>query len=109
MKFETRLEGAPYVFLNELREANLLRIAQEALGTNAVRHSGADRISVRLAYQAASVVLEVEDNGCGMSEPGGTGFGVEGIRERVRQIGGQVDIRTQPDHGTRVVVIVPVA
>jgi signal transduction histidine kinase len=107
VKFETRLEGAPYV-LNELREANLLRIAQEAL-TNAVRHSGADRIGVRLAYQAASVVLEVEDNGCGMSEPGGTGFGVAGIRERVRQIGGQVDIRTQPDHGTRVVVIVPVA
>ena len=37
----------------------------------------------------------------------GAGFGVEGIRERVRQIGGQLDIRTQPDRGTRMVVIVP--
>lgn len=105
LKLETRLEGAPHD-LSELREANLLRIAQEAL-TNAVRHSGADHISVRLAYQAAAVVLEIEDNGRGMGEAGSAGFGVEGIRERIRQIGGQIDIRTQPERGTRVVVIVP--
>ncbi len=37
----------------------------------------------------------------------GRGFGVEGIQERVRQLGGQLDIRTQPDRGTRFVVIVP--
>jgi signal transduction histidine kinase len=105
VKFEARLEGAPHAF-DELKEANLVRIAQEAL-TNAVRHSGASQISVRLAYHAAAVVLEAEDNGRGMGEPGGTGFGVEGIRERVRQMGGQIDIRTQPERGTRLVVIVP--
>jgi signal transduction histidine kinase len=105
VKFETRLEGAPYP-LTEPREVNLLRIAQEAL-TNAVRHSGADRIGVRLAYQPASTVLEIEDNGRGMGDQAGSGFGVEGIQERVRQLGGQLDIRTRLDRGTRVVVIVP--
>ena len=105
VKVETKLEGAPLP-LSEHREANLLRIAQEAM-TNAVRHAGASRIGVRLAYQAGSVILEVEDDGRGMSDPGPTGFGVEGMRERARQIGGQIDIRGQPGRGTRVVVIVP--
>jgi signal transduction histidine kinase len=105
VKFETRLEGAPYP-LTESREANLLRIAQEVL-TNAVRHSGADRIVARLAYHQGSTVLEIEDNGRGMGDQPGRGFGVDGIQERVRQLGGQLDIRTQPDRGTRFVVIVP--
>jgi len=105
VKFGTRLEGAPYS-LSEVRESNLLRIAQEAL-TNAVRHAGADRIYVRLAYQPGAIVLEVEDNGRGMTEFPGAGFGVQGMRERTRQIGGQIDIRTEPERGTRVVVIVP--
>ncbi len=105
VQFETRLEGAPYA-LAEPREANLLRIAQEVL-TNAVRHSGADRIVARLAYHQGSTVLEIEDNGRGMGDPAGRGFGVEGIQERVRQLGGQLDIRTQADRGTRFVVIVP--
>ncbi|MBV9397910.1 MAG: sensor histidine kinase [Bryobacterales bacterium] len=104
VKFETRLEGAPYP-LSEPREANLLRISQEAI-TNAVRHSGADRISVRLAYQPGAVALEIEDNGRGMSDLAGSGFGVDGMRERIRQIGGQIDIRSQADRGTRILVIV---
>jgi signal transduction histidine kinase len=105
MKFEANSEGAPYP-LGEAREANLLRIAQEAL-TNAVRHSSGDRISVRLAYQPGSTTLEVEDNGRGMDDRPTEGFGVEGMRERVRQIGGEIDIRTHSSRGTRIIVIVP--
>jgi len=105
VKFEAAAEGSPYP-LGEGREANLLRIAQEAL-TNAVRHSGADRISVRLAYQPGSTTLEVEDNGRGMGDLPREGFGVEGMRERVRQIGGEIDIRSHSGGGTRIIVIVP--
>jgi signal transduction histidine kinase len=61
VQLDTKLEGQPYA-LPEQCEANLLRIAQEAL-TNAVRHSGSARIGVRLAYQTGSVVLEVGDSG----------------------------------------------
>jgi signal transduction histidine kinase len=105
IKFETKLEGAPYP-LSEPREANLLRIAQEAL-TNAVRHSGADRIQVRLAYQPGSMALEIEDNGRGVSDLAREGFGVSGMRDRARQMGGLIDIRTQVNGGTRVFVMVP--
>ena len=105
IKFETKLEGAPYP-LSEPREANLLRIAQEAL-TNAVRHSGADRIQVRLAYQPGAVALEIQDNGRGMSDLAREGFGVSGMRDRARQVGGLIDIRTQISGGTRVFVMVP--
>ena len=105
VQLDTKLEGQPYA-LPEHCEANLLRIAQEAL-TNAARHAGAARISVRLAYQTGSVVLEVGDSGRGMSGVEPSGFGVDGMRERARQIGGEIKILSDPGRGTRIVVTVP--
>lgn len=103
VQLDTRLEGQPYA-LPEQCEANLLRIAQEAL-TNAVRHSGAERIGIRLAYQTGSVVLEVGDSGRGMSGQEPSGFGVDGMRERARHMGGELQIVSDP--GTRIIVTVP--
>ena len=105
VQLETKLEGQPYA-LPEHCEANLLRIAQEAL-TNAVRHAGASNIRVMLAYRTGSVVLEVGDSGHGMTGLESSGFGIDGIRERVRQIGGEVQILSHPGRGTRIVVTVP--
>ena len=105
VQLDTKLEGQPYA-LPEQCEANLLRIAQEAL-TNAVRHSGTERIGIRLAYRTGSVVLEVGDSGRGMSGVEPSGFGVDGMRERARQIGGEIQILSDPGRGTRIVVTVP--
>jgi signal transduction histidine kinase len=105
VQLDTNLEGQPYA-LPEQCEANLLRIAQEAL-TNAVRHSGTARISIRLAYRTGSVVLEIGDCGRGMSGVETSGFGVDGMRERARQIGGEIRILSDPGRGTRIVVTVP--
>jgi signal transduction histidine kinase len=105
VQFDSRLEGQPYA-LPERCEANLLRVAQEAI-TNAVRHSGTARVEVRLAYQTGSVVLEVGDSGRGMSGLEPSGFGVDGMRERARQIGGEIKILSDPGRGTRIVVTVP--
>jgi signal transduction histidine kinase len=102
---DTKLEGQPYA-LPEQCEANLVRIAQEAL-TNAARHSGAVRMSVRLAYQTGSVVLEVGDSGRGMSGVEPSGFGVDGMRERARHIGAELRIVSDPGRGTRIIVTVP--
>jgi signal transduction histidine kinase len=104
VQLDTKLEGQPYA-LPEQCEANLLRIAQEAL-TNAVRHSGAERIGIRLAYLTGSVVLEVGDSGRGMSGVEPSGFGVDGMRERARQIGGEIQILSDAGRGTRIVVTV---
>jgi len=105
IQLDTKLEGQPYA-LPEQCEANLLRIAQEAL-TNAVRHSGTKRVGIRLAYRTGSVVLEVGDNGRGMSGVEPSGFGVDGMRERARQMGGEIQILSDPGRGTRIVVTVP--
>jgi signal transduction histidine kinase len=105
VQLDTKLEGQPYA-LPEQCEANLLRIAQEAL-TNAVRHSRTTRIIIRLAYRTGSVELEIGDSGRGMSGQEPSGFGVDGMRERVRQIGGEIKILSDPGRGTRIVVTVP--
>ena len=105
VQLDTSLEGQPYA-LPEQCEANLLRIAQEAL-TNAIRHSGTARISIRLAYRTGSVELEVGDSGRGMTGAEPSGFGVDGMRERARQIGGGIKILSDPGRGTRIVVTVP--
>lgn len=105
VQLDTKLEGQPYA-LPEQCEANLLRIAQEAM-TNAVRHSGTARIGIRLAYRTGSVALQVGDSGRGMSGVEPSGFGVDGMRERARQIGGEIQILSDPGRGTRIVVTVP--
>jgi signal transduction histidine kinase len=105
VKLETKLEGQPYS-LPEAFENNLLRIAQEAL-TNAVRHAHASSIFVFLAYRTGSVLLEIGDTGRGMSGGEPSGFGVDGMRERARQIGGEIKILSDPGRGTRIMVTVP--
>jgi signal transduction histidine kinase/ligand-binding sensor domain-containing protein len=97
--------------LPEAIEKNLLRVGQEAL-TNAVRHSGATRVRVRLDYGADGVRLTVADDGRGFdpaTRPGGDGdgFGLRGMRERVAQLGGRLDIATRPGAGAEVVAVVP--
>jgi signal transduction histidine kinase len=105
VKLETRLEGQPYS-LPEASENNLLRIAQEAL-TNAVRHAHASSIYVFLAYRTGSVLLEIGDTGQGMSGGEPSGFGVDGMRQRASQIGGEIKILSDPGRGTRIMVTVP--
>ena len=65
------------------------RIVQESL-TNAVRHSGTPtpRITVTLLRRDASLLLTVEDNGPGQSPARAEGYGIMGMRERARSVGG---------------------
>lgn len=90
-------------------ELCLYRIAQESLW-NAVKHSGATRISVKLAGEAGNVRLEIADNGCGLgtsARPPSKGLGLASIKERVRLVSGTVEIESEPGKGTRIVALVP--
>jgi signal transduction histidine kinase len=94
-------------------ESNLLRIGQEAL-TNAARHAHADEISVDLQFGQGAVRLSVRDNGCGFDVEHATHtesghYGLTGIRERVRNLGGELNLLSRPGGGSEVVVEVPVA
>ena len=91
-------------------ERALFRVVQECLG-NVHRHSGSPTARIRIARQAAEVILEVSDQGRGLSMRGdGTvpnaGVGLAGMRERVRQLGGRFEIESS-GRGTTVRAIVP--
>jgi signal transduction histidine kinase len=87
----------------------MYRIVQEAL-RNIVKHSHAQRASVRLEQQGAQLTLNIADSGVGFT-PGPlerSGLGLVSIRERVNLLGGQMVIRSAPGRGTRLGVRVPI-
>ena len=89
-------------------ELVIYRIAQEAL-TNAVRHSGADSVTVSLSADAHKVGLRVADDGQGMPAqlPGDTA-GIAGMRERALLVAGRLSIQSRPDQGTEVRLTIPI-
>jgi two-component system, NarL family, sensor histidine kinase UhpB len=83
----------------------LYRVAQEAL-SNAARHSGADRIGVRVRRADRRAELTVSDNGRGFSfDEAGGGLGILGMRERALLVGGELGIESRPT-GTTVRLVV---
>jgi PAS domain S-box-containing protein len=94
--------------LPSVLENAIYRIAQEALA-NACRHSRSQKVRVSLAQEQHQVRLEVQDWGFGF-DPKSVGedrFGLEGIRERTRLLGGQMEIESQPTKGTLIRVVLP--
>lgn len=94
-------------------EEQLMRIGLEAL-TNAVRHSGAQKIRLNLTYSASSVALGVTDDGCGfdpVAPPNGNGnhWGLADMRERARQIGARFNLVSEPGGGTTIEAFIPYA
>ena len=64
-----------------------------------------------LAFEPGAVTLSIADDGVGMSEgePGGrVGFGMGNLRERVDEVGGRLDVRSESGEGTRIDVSVPI-
>ena len=95
--------------LDQNRATAMFRIFQETL-TNVIRHSGATKIDVHVELQCNTVVMQIQDNGKGITEAqltSPTSFGIIGIRERVRFLGGEVKMRGVPGIGTTVQVTIP--
>ena len=87
----------------------LYRVSQECL-RNAVRHSGAQRVSVTLEETKRSVRLCVEDNGVGFipeEKRGGKSLGLTSINDRVKLLNGLVTVDSAIGRGTRVEVTLP--
>ncbi|HTJ32294.1 MAG TPA: sensor histidine kinase [Dactylosporangium sp.] len=81
------------------------RAAQEAL-TNARRHGTAATVSIVADFRGGGASLVVADDGVGLPQPQRDGFGLQGMRERVRLLGGTVDIAGN-DPGVTVTVRIP--
>ncbi len=111
--------GIDYEFESNTDEADLsretatavFRIFQETL-TNVVRHSAATKVRITLDKEHGFLILQVRDNGRGISEAeiaSSKSFGLMGIRERALLLGGEVEIHGIPGKGTTVRVSVPLA
>jgi len=89
-------------------EHALLRITQEAC-VNAVRHGSARRLAVSMTRQDGHVELVVRDTGTGFDPAAPhAGSGLAHIRDRVAELGGTVDIESEPGRGAALTVRVPV-
>ncbi len=96
------------------KETALFRVVQESL-TNVMRHSGSRKAWIRVTLDDELVQVEVEDEGSGM-DPAilaplacgakALGVGIPGLRERLRQLGGRLEISSSSG-GTRLVAVLP--
>jgi signal transduction histidine kinase len=94
--------------LSSLQETTIFRIVQEALH-NAQRHSGSDRARVILRLDGDQVFLEIRDWGKGFDTKTTRmrRYGIRGIEERTRLLGGTVHIESSPGQGTMIRVSLP--
>ena len=92
--------------LDKDRSTTLFRIFQETL-TNITRHANADKLHVKLYGREGAIVLQVKDNGIGITQDQISNLkslGLLGMRERALVWGGKVDIRGEPNKGTTVTI-----
>ena len=90
-------------------EEELYRIAQEGLN-NVVKHAEATQVQIQLKYDKTTVSLEMIDDGKGFKPEAAHqsgGFGLQGIQERVQQLGGMLKIESASLKGTRLKIRIP--
>jgi len=91
-------------------ENALFRVLQEAIN-NVARHSHARQCRLTLSTNEGTVSAIIEDDGVGFDTNGGSNsydhFGLTGMRERVRVLGGSLQLRSRPGSGTRLTLEVP--
>jgi signal transduction histidine kinase len=88
-------------------ETGVYRIVQESL-TNAVKHGHASRASIEVLEHEQRITVTVRDDGAGFDPEASTaGFGLTGMRERAKLLGGDLSVRSSPDDGTTVNVSLP--
>lgn len=109
VKFSVEHAGEPFA-LPEIAQDHLLRIGQEAL-MNALKHANPHSLTVTLQFAEPDVTLTVKDDGCGFDVGHADGresghFGLIGMRERVRRVGGTFSLESRPGAGTSISITV---
>ncbi|HSV54962.1 MAG TPA: PAS domain-containing protein [Burkholderiaceae bacterium] len=100
LQWDMRVDHAPE--LPEPAAIAVFRIFQEML-SNVGRHAQARQVAIRIAADARQVTISVRDDGCGAAPEAfeaPTAYGVMGMRERARHVGGRIEIESQPGLGS---------
>jgi signal transduction histidine kinase len=91
--------------LNQHQALHLFRIVREAI-SNAIRHAGATRLRVRVDATPERLTLELSDDGVGRDGAVSRGRGTQNMRDRARELDGNVTWRDATGHGTKVILSV---
>lgn len=107
LEFKTSGTAAP---LSDIVAFNLLRICEGAVA-NVIRHAEATRVVVELRFEPRRVILSISDDGKGfdpdrVAAAAGERFGLAGMHERAKIVGGNLSIQSQPGGPTTVTVII---
>ena len=97
------------VAMSDAQATVVFRIVQESL-TNIVRHANASEVIISLREDQGQLQLQVIDDGCGFNTRSAKrtrGYGILGMRERVRGLGGSLQIESRPNAGTTVSIALP--
>nr|HPI78829.1 ATP-binding protein [bacterium] len=99
--------------LEDETQISLYRVAQEAL-TNALKHSGASKASISSSTQGTELVLIIADNGSGFEpetifEEKDMRFGIIGMKERILNCGGSLNIISGIGKGTEIIARAPLS
>ncbi|MFC7407130.1 sensor histidine kinase [Georgenia alba] len=87
--------------------AALLRCAQESLA-NIRKHASASTVTVELVQHHGAVQLEIADDGRGFNVAEARGFGIDGMRRRIAELGGELTLTSSIGDGTRILIDVPI-
>ncbi|MGN0142653.1 MAG: histidine kinase [Roseburia sp.] len=113
-KISFSVEGEPYQ-IKPVIGITLLRIIQEAC-SNSIKYADASLIQVILRYEPDEIYVSIEDNGTGFDmenndtgmRQDNSGFGLSMMKERVYLLSGNININSKINHGTKIVVKVPI-
>jgi len=110
LHYEINLKGLPKT--NEIVSVTSYRIIQECL-TNIARHAKAKNIEIRVAYikknrSSTMIDIEVVDDGVGFNKSHRDGFGLTGMRERINEINGKIEITSEVNQGVRFNIQLPI-
>ena len=112
-KFTVHCATSARMELPDMLKVLLFRITRELL-QNSIKHARASRVEIKLTEVPGGLRLEVSDDGIGFNPTASTasettgGFGLFSIRDRLRYIGGTLELDSNPGKGTRAAVLVPV-
>jgi signal transduction histidine kinase len=94
-RFNDDIEGAAYFFVTESL-------------ANVLKHADATRAAVSLKHDDGRLLLGVADDGRGFDPDAASHNGLDGLRDRIRALGGTVTIASRPGDGTRISAVLPV-
>lgn len=109
LQYDLHLRSLPKV--SETISVSTYRIVQECL-TNISRHARAKHVAIQIKYEAKNklnrfIDINIQDDGVGFSKPHRDGFGLLGIKERIYEIHGKINIISKPKLGTALSIQLP--